>query len=100
MHFKIDELLLLEMITYFSDKEPLVSVLNTSAKTVGEYINSFNLDEFVEDEDYASYITGFDELTICEDVTEHYQYWQENINFNKNDCCNLRFLEEQNIKVA
>ena len=47
-----------------------------------------------------SYITGFDELTVCEDVTEHYQYWQENVNFNKDDCCNLRYLPESNIKVA
>jgi len=60
MHYKIDELLLLEMLTYFSDKEPLVSLLDTKAKTVGEYINSFNLDDFKDDEDYASYITGYD----------------------------------------
>ena len=60
MHYKIDELLLLEMLTYFSDKKPLVSLLDTKAKTVGEYINSFNLDDFKDDEDYASYITGYD----------------------------------------
>ena len=30
------------------------------------------------------------EVTVCEDVTEHYRYWQENINPNKQDCCNLR----------
>lgn len=29
-------------------------------------------------------------LTICEDVQEHYDYWKENFNPNKNDCCNLR----------
>lgn len=28
--------------------------------------------------------------TICEDVTDHYNYWKENINPNKEDCCNLR----------
>lgn len=31
------------------------------------------------------------EITVCEDVTEHYTYWRENLNPNKNDCCNLRF---------
>lgn len=36
-------------------------------------------------------ITGFKELTVCEDVTEHYRYWKEHINPNKNDCCNLKF---------
>lgn len=33
------------------------------------------------------------EKTICEDVTSHYQYWRDNINPNKEDCCNLRIME-------
>lgn len=28
-------------------------------------------------------------VTVCEDVTEHYEYWKENVNPNKDDCCNL-----------
>lgn len=28
--------------------------------------------------------------TICEDYSEHYLYWKENVNPNKDDCCNLR----------
>ena len=36
-------------------------------------------------------ITGFKELTVCEDVDEHYEYWKTNINPNKEDCCNLTF---------
>lgn len=35
-------------------------------------------------------ITGFDEVSVCEDVTEHYEYWREAVNHNKEDCCNLR----------
>lgn len=31
-------------------------------------------------------------ISICEDVQEHYDYWTENYNPNKNDCCNLRSL--------
>lgn len=27
--------------------------------------------------------------TVCEDVPEHWLYWQKNVNPNKNDCCNL-----------
>ena len=38
-------------------------------------------------------ITGFKELTICEDCTEHYDYWREHVNPNKDDCCNLRQTE-------
>lgn len=40
--------------------------------------------------EYISKINGFKEMTVCEDVDSHYQYWQENFNHNKNDCCNLR----------
>ena len=27
--------------------------------------------------------------TVCEDVSEHYEYWRNNVNPNKEDCCNL-----------
>lgn len=40
--------------------------------------------------EYLSRVTGFKQLSVCEDVTAHYDYWRQNINFNKNDCCNLR----------
>ena len=30
------------------------------------------------------------EISVCEDVTEHYLYWKEHFNPNKEDCCNLR----------
>lgn len=30
------------------------------------------------------------EISVCEDVNEHYEYWKEHFNPNKNDCCNLR----------
>ena len=30
------------------------------------------------------------EITVCEDVTEHYEYWRDNYNPNRHDCCNLR----------
>lgn len=40
--------------------------------------------------EYLAKVTGFDEVSVCEDVTEHYEYWKEAVNFNKEDCCNLR----------
>ena len=30
------------------------------------------------------------EISVCEDVDEHYEYWKHNVNANPNDCCNLR----------
>ena len=35
-------------------------------------------------------ITGFKELTVCEDETEAYEYWKAHVNPNPDDCCNLR----------
>ena len=29
-------------------------------------------------------------ITVCEDVTAHYEYWKNHFNPNKEDCCNLR----------
>lgn len=40
---------------------------------------------------YISKITGFKEMTVCEDETEAYEYWKDHFNHNKDDCCNLRF---------
>ena len=32
-------------------------------------------------------------VSVCEDVTEHYEYWKNNFNSNKNDCCNLKIIK-------
>ena len=37
-----------------------------------------------------SKITGFKEITVCEDEPEAFEYWKANLNSNPNDCCNLR----------
>lgn len=38
-------------------------------------------------------ITGFKEVSICEDVQSHYEYFRDNVNPNKDDCCNLERVE-------
>lgn len=35
-------------------------------------------------------ITGFKQVSVCEDVYGHWVYWKENLNANPEDCCNLR----------
>lgn len=40
--------------------------------------------------EYISKITGFKEMTVCEDETKAYDYWKNNFNHNPDDCCNLR----------
>ena len=32
----------------------------------------------------------FKEISVCDDVQEHYDYFNKHFNFNPNDCCNLR----------
>lgn len=34
-------------------------------------------------------ITGFNQLSVGEYVYDHHLYFSENVNYNKNDCCNL-----------
>ena len=58
--FKVDELLLLENLTYFSNIRPLKTVLEVNNCTVREYLDSIDYDELVDDKDYASYMNGFD----------------------------------------
>lgn len=36
-------------------------------------------------------VTGFKQISIGEYVKEHFEYFNENLNYNKNDCCNLNY---------
>lgn len=33
---------------------------------------------------------NFKEMTVCDDVQEHYDYFNNNFNYNPDDCCNLK----------
>lgn len=50
-----------------------------------------SLDKKIE---LANKITGFKEKSVGEYVKEHYEYFRDNFNTNKNDCCNLRIVKE------
>jgi len=39
----------------------------------------------------------FKEMTICDDVQEHYEYFKNNFNHNPNDCCNLTINGGKNL---
>lgn len=58
--FKVDEILLLENLTYFSDIAPLKIILTAEGLTVKEYLDKINTDELIDDKDYASYMNGYD----------------------------------------
>ena len=40
--------------------------------------------------EYIRGVTGFKEMTVCEDEDRAYLYWKEHFNHNREDCCNLR----------
>lgn len=40
--------------------------------------------------EYIKNITGFKEMSVCDDEDSAYKYWKTNFNHNPNDCCNLR----------
>lgn len=40
--------------------------------------------------EYLSKVTGFDEVSVCDDTDEGYAYFRECVNWNKDDCCNLK----------
>lgn len=66
------------------------------------FINNINCSEYTvkqsgywhlpleKKKEYISKITGFKEISVCEDETEAYNYWQDHFNHNPHDCCNLR----------
>ena len=40
--------------------------------------------------EYLSKVTGFDQVSVCDDVDEAYSYFRQCVNHNPDDCCNLR----------
>lgn len=68
MYYKMDELLLLENITYFANIGPFKSVIGYDGYTVKDYLAEFKLDEVIDDEYYASYTSGLDLKNIIEAI--------------------------------
>ncbi|MBR4731565.1 MAG: DUF2974 domain-containing protein [Lachnospiraceae bacterium] len=60
MLYKMDELLLLELLTYLPDKFPFVSVLGADDRTVREYIYGIDVAKIEDDVVYNSCMNGFD----------------------------------------
>ena len=60
MLYKIDELLLLEHLTYLPDMFPLISVLNADNQTVREFICQLDVTKLEDEKIYSSCMNGFD----------------------------------------
>lgn len=55
--------------------------------------NHLELDKKIE---LTNKITGFNQVSVGEYVHNHYVYFRDNVNFNKNDCCNLKLKDSIN----
>lgn len=58
--YKIDELLLIENLTYFEQTYPFTGILNAKGLTVREYLNNIEMDKIDLELEYSTYMTGFD----------------------------------------
>lgn len=45
--------------------------------------------------EYMKLITGFEQVSVCEDESEAWSYWKDNFNPDPDDCCNLRKKAKQ-----
>lgn len=97
----IEEFLDLEIINNIRCKKAIVEFLrvNTFIKNTFTSINYkkythkeggyYHL-ELNEKQKLLKRITGFEQISICEDCSEAYEYWKNYVNYNKADCCNLQ----------
>ena len=71
MLFKIDEVLLLENLTYMANLYPLSSILNAKGKTISKYLSEIDMEAIEDDFDYASYMPGADWKNIIYAVSKN-----------------------------
>lgn len=45
---------------------------------------------------WVNKITGFDQVSVGEYVEDHYNYFRNNVNYNRDDCCNLSLRKFEN----
>ena len=58
--FKVDELLLIENLTYFEETYPFTGILNAKGSRVSDYLNAIDMDKIDMELEYATYMNGFD----------------------------------------
>lgn len=64
MYFRMDQLLLLEHLTYLHNVTPLRSILDCNGYTVREILDSIDESQLISDKNYGSFITGKDWMDL------------------------------------
>ena len=60
MIYKMEDILLMEILVYMVDIPPLKYILNAKDKTIGEFLDEIELDKLEDDRVYATAMTGRD----------------------------------------
>ncbi len=58
--YRTDELLLIEHLTYMSDKAPIISILDAEGMKVGEYLDKIDIDALDDEYVYSTQMNGAD----------------------------------------
>ena len=58
--YRVDELLLIELLTYMPGTAPLISILDAEGMTVGEYLKKVDLNAIDDEFVYSTQMNGFD----------------------------------------
>lgn len=70
-------------------KQQLKNIINTHEYTHKE--NNYYHLPLKQKIKILNKITNFDQKTVCEDCTTHYNFFKDHYNYNPDDCCNLTF---------
>lgn len=58
--YRVDELLLIELLTYMPGSAPLISILDAEGMTVGDYLRQIDLNALDNEYTYSTQMNGFD----------------------------------------
>ena len=58
--YRVDELLLIELLTYMPGTAPLISILDAEGMTVGDYLRQVDLNALDDEFTYSTQMNGFD----------------------------------------
>ncbi len=58
--YRVDELLLIELLTYMPGSAPLISILDAEGMTVGDYLRQVDLNALDNEYTYSTQMNGFD----------------------------------------
>ena len=66
--------------------------LPRSIRTVLRYFKDIEEPSLSKKIELVNKINSFSQKSVGEYVISHHEYFKENVNYNKSDCCNLRFI--------